>query len=82
MFFERYEIVLGSERISEADLNLFCALLRALSFVDADEANRKQIEAMMSDQFASLSGLHVLSRKFYKVLTSFDEGRFIRNAPR
>ena len=82
--FERYDIVLGAERISEADLHLFCAVLRALSFFDADDSNKKQIESMLSEQLASLAGLRVFSRKFYKMFipTPTDGGNFVRSTAR
>ncbi len=70
--FERHDIVLGTERISEADLHLFCAVLRALSFVDADDSNKKQIDSMLSEQLASLAALRVFARKFYKKLIQTD----------
>jgi hypothetical protein len=60
--------VLGRERLSEADLRLFSAVLRTLSLVDGDDTNRLQLDHM-SNGFA---GLHAFSLKFYKKLINYD----------
>ena len=66
----RCAIVLGRECLSEADLRLFCAVLRALAFLEADEANHGLLDSMLSG--ATLSGLHVFSLSFYKRLINYD----------
>jgi hypothetical protein len=62
--------VLGRERVSEADLRLFSAVLRTLSLVDGDETNRLQLDNMPNA--ATLAGLHAFSLKFYKKLINYD----------
>ena len=62
--------VLGRERVSEADLRLFSAVLRTLSLVDGDETNRSQLDNMPNA--ATLAGLHAFSLKFYKKLINYD----------
>jgi hypothetical protein len=66
----RCAIVLGRECLSEADLRLFCAVLRTLAFLEADEANHGLLDSMLSG--ATLSGLHVFSLSFYKRLINYD----------
>jgi hypothetical protein len=78
----RCVIVLGRESLCEADLRLFCAVLRTIALLESDEANQGYLESMLSG--ATLAGLHVFSLSFYKKLINYDgrEHGILANSPR
>jgi hypothetical protein len=67
-------LVVGEERFSEADLCLFCAILRALSLGDSDATNRDQLKSILAGTHAVLVGLHVFASEFYIKLIDHERG--------
>ena len=71
-------IVLGQEHVSEADLRLFCAVLRALALGESEPTNRQIIDEMLQSlggySGIKLAGLHVFSLAFYKRIVTDDVG--------
>ena len=71
-------VVLGQEHVSEADLRLFCAVLRALALGESEPTNRQIIDEMLQSlggySGIKLAGLHVFSLAFYKRIVTDDVG--------